>query len=369
MKFYDRTSYAVKHADIYSPKEFHVAWNNPDLVRLMGNELTFPPGEDVYQAINEVINKLNYYPEDITTNEQFRDKIAEYVGKPITAENITVGHGSMELIDVLYKAFLGLDDEVLVPTPEYSLYYKYAPLYGAKVIDVLPDGENFSYSADSYFKLITDKAKLIISSNPNNPTGNLLDRKTIQKLCETGKIILIDEAYGEFSNMSVCDLIKTYPNLIVFRTLSKAIGLAGIRFGYCVADPEIIGYMNQVRIIMNFSVIAQAVALATLENRDQIKATTNKIISNRNYLKSELSKINGFKLYPSQANFILISCHDAGISASELCDQLLKRGYLIRRFVKTRGFPGDEHFRITIGTYEEMKGIVEAIRSILQEKE
>jgi len=368
MNIIDRTSYAVKHAEVYLPKEFHTAWDNPKLVRLMGNELTFSPSQEIRQAILSVTDKLNYYPEDIATNEKIREKIAEYVGKPMTSANITIGNGSIELIDLVYKTFLCPGDEVLVPTPEYSLYFKYPPLYGAKVIDVLPDKDDFNYSTESFLKLITDKTKLIVASNPNNPVGTLLSRDTVQRLCETEKLILIDEAYIEFSNTSLYDLISTYPNLIILRTLSKAIGLAGIRFGYCLANPEIIEYMNRVRLIMNSSVIAQAVAMVALNHRDYIQETIKKIIENRNYLNSELQNIPEFKVYPSHANYVLIGCAKTGITATEFFEKLLQRGYLIRRFAKSRGFPGDEHFRISIGTSDEMKGVIREIHSILQEK-
>ena len=143
-------SKSAKTGEIYNLNHFRVGWQNPQLRRLMGNELVYPPSPKVIAAVQAIANCLNYYPEDALTAIELREKLAEYSGVPGRADWITCGNGSMEVIDMLYETFLDEGDEILISTPDYSPYARRVPLYGARVIDVLPIDEDFNYALESF---------------------------------------------------------------------------------------------------------------------------------------------------------------------------------------------------------------------------
>lgn len=363
MDLYQKTSKAVKVGEVYNLEHFDKAWANQSLRRLMGNELVYPPSPKVVQAVKDILDKANYYPEDITTDRMLRERLADYVDLKGKADWITVGNGSMEIIDMLYKAFLDDGDELLLPTPDYSPYSRRAPLYGAKVVDVLPV-EDFTYTLESFTRLLTPKTKMIFASRPNNPTGHSLKREVVTGLCETGRIVVIDEAYVEFSNDPAEDLLEKYPNLIISHTFSKAMGLAGVRLGFIVTNPEIIGYINRIRTPLNISLLAHVAGIAAVDDRAYIQANAKKVMEDREYLYQEVKKIPGLYPYPSTGNFVLINCKDSGFTATDFYERFLEAGYLVRSFVNGRGLPGNQFFRITIGTRQDVEGCLAVIRSM-----
>jgi histidinol-phosphate aminotransferase len=311
-----------------------------------------------------ILDKANYYPEDVLTDKILRSKLADYVGLDGMEDWITVGNGSMEIIDMLYKTFLDEGDEVLVPTPDYSPYARRAPLYGARVVNLQPS-EEFCYSADTFLSRTTPKTKMIFTSSPNNPTGYSLSQAVVKSLCASDNIVVIDEAYAEFARVSICDMVPNHPNLIVSRTFSKAMGLAGIRLGFVIANPEVIGYINRVRTPLNISLISHTAAIAAIEDRKYIEANVQCIIHDRDFLYLELSKLPGLRTFRSNGNFILLNCRETGKQATEYQEYFQEKGYLIRAFVNGRGLPGNEYFRITIGTHEDVLGVLKEMKLFL----
>jgi len=356
-----KISKAVKAGKLYNLEHFHNAWENEDLRRLMGNELLFPPSPRVIEAVTQFLPKMNYYPEDPATNKKLLQALADYAGVAGGADWVTLGNGSMEIIDMLPRTFLDPGDEVLLPCPDYSPYARRPLLYGGTIVDVVPDAD-FIYTLEDFTNKLTKMTKMIILSRPNAPAGNLLPREILISLLKLDVIVVVDEAYTEFSGESVVGLLEQHNNLIISRTFSKAIGLGGIRLGFVLSNPDMISYIERIRVPLNVSLLTQVAALAALEDADYIRNNVKKVIAARDMFSNQLAQISGVKVFPSQGNSVLINTHESGVSAEALQMHLLQAGYLTRNLSGGRGIPGDFFLRITIGTADDMHHVAALLR-------
>lgn len=357
-----KASKAARTAALYNLEHFHQAWNTPNIRRLMGNELLFPPSPRVISALMETLNQINYYPEDAGTHLPLREALAQYVGLPGKADWVTVGNGSMENIDMVPRAFIDDDDEILLPCPDYSPYARRPQIYGAKVVDVTPDA-HFNYTIEDFTAKLTPRTKMIILSRPNAPIGNMVSRDLVERLCQLDCIVVVDEAYTEFSQESVCDLVEKNENLLISRTFSKAMGLGGIRLGFLIAQPKLIEWINRVRVPINVSLLTQVAAIAAVEDEAYIRANTQKVIENRNYFFQAVSQVPGMQPIPSLGNFVMVNCKKTGKNGQFFYDALLKAGYLVRCFDNARGMPGEGFFRVTIGTRQDVEGVIDVLHT------
>ncbi len=362
MKF---ASKSAKVGEVYNLNHFRMGWQNQELRRLMGNELVYAPSPKVIEAVKNIADKLNYYPEDALTDLELREKLAEYSGLPGKAAWITCGNGSMEVIDMLYETFLDEDDEILISTPDYSPYARRVALYGAKVIDVLPCDEDFNYTLESFTSKITPRTKLVLISRPNNPDGHFVSRELIKGLLETGVMVAVDEAYVEFASDRVEDMLEQYENMIISHTFSKAMGLAGIRLGWIIAHPQVIELVNRIRTPLNIGLITHVAAIAAIEDKQYIEANVRQVKADRDWMFEEIKKIPGLRPIPSEANFVMIDSQESGIKGSEFFNYLLEQGYLTRSFINGRGLPGDRFFRITIGTHDDTVKVMDLIKQFV----
>lgn len=356
-------SKATRAGKLYNLEHFHTAWQAPELRRLMGNELLYPPSPHVIKAVQDAVPLLNYYAEDPGTARRLKEELAVYLGLDRDADWITLGNGSMEIIDMIPRTFLDEGDEVLLPSPDYSPYSRRPQLYGGRIVDVNPGSEDFCYTYDDYSRCLSPRTKMVILSRPNAPVGNMVMRELLERLLDLPLIVLVDEAYAEFSGQSICDLLAHYNNLIVSRTFSKAMGLGGIRLGFVAAQPEMIRYIERVRVPLNVGLIPQVAALAALEDADYIHQNTQKVIQTRDDFTEKASKIKGLKIYPSQGNSVLINCQESGKTAAYFVQKLLSAGYLVRDQSNSRGMPGEIYFRITIGTRQDMQAVIEILNT------
>jgi len=361
MKLLDKVSQAVHNSKLYNLGHFHEAWENPDVRRLMGNELLYPPSPQVIEAVQSMIPYINYYPEDAPTNKKLLTALADYVGIEGGSDWITLGNGSMEIIDMLPHVFINPGDEILLPAPDYSPYSRRPLIFGGKVVDIYPD-KDYVYSLDDFTSKITPKTKMVIMSRPNAPVGNLIDRGIIEKLCGSELIVVVDEAYAEFSEENVCDLVPKYENLIISRTFSKAMGLGGIRLGFIAAHPEVIGYVDRIRLPENISVLTQTAALAALEDIEYIKTNVKLVIKSRDWFQIEVGKIPGIKVFPSKGNSVLLNVDETGKTAEEFVNYIRENGYLVRNLSGGRNLPGKGFFRVTVGTQEDMESVAKFIK-------
>ena len=360
MKLTDKVSRAVNSSKFYDLGHFQEAWDNPNLRRLMGNEMLYPPSPQVMEAVQSMIPFVNYYPSDASSNVRLLKALAEYVGIEGGAEWVALGNGSMELIDMLPQTFINPGDEILLPAPEYTPYARRPLLFGAKIVDVIPD-KDFNYTLEDFTSKITSKTKMIILSRPNAPIGNMIARETVEQLCQTDCIVVVDEAYAEFSEQSVCDLVPKYQNLIISRTFSKAMGLGGIRLGFIIAQPEVVEYVNRIRVPENISVLTQAAAEAALKDAAYIRTNTRLVIQSREWFQDEMKKIGGIKVYRSLGNSVLLNVDGTGKTAKAFSDYLIQNNFFVRNLSGGRNMAGEGYLRVTVGTQTDMEMVAQLI--------
>ncbi|MCS7097723.1 MAG: histidinol-phosphate transaminase [Candidatus Methanomethyliaceae archaeon] len=285
--------------------------------------------------------------------------IAEDLG--IWEDEVIVGNGSDEIIDLIAKVFIrrGL---AFIIDPTFEMYKFYVELYGGKVKSILTD-ENFNLRADIVLSQIDD-VKAIFICSPNNPTGNQFKKDEIMKIIkEFNGLIILDEAYADFAPYSLIMDATKYNNLIVLRSFSKAYGLAGLRIGYAVSNNEIISYLKAAQSPYSVNSIAQEVCKLVLNNKQVFKSFIKSVIEERVYLTAELSMISGIKAYPSDANFILI--RSLALPSSYICEELKKHDILVR---DRSNLPLlDNCFRVTVGRKSDNMKFIEGLKRILEE--
>jgi histidinol-phosphate aminotransferase len=347
----------------YDTGDLLIAWSRPDLKRMMVNENPLPPSEKVLNAILEAAKLGNRYPDN---GPRIRAKIARHYD--LGPENVYISHGSSEIIDMAMRLFVTPGDEVLLPNPTFSLYGIRARAVGGTVVavDMTPD---LQYDVPAMLRAVTPRTKVIIVCTPNNPTGDFIPDDDLMKIVELGIPTLIDEAYLEYhpEHESKAHLIINYNHIIVAHTFSKAYGMAGIRFGYALADEKLIQYFRKIQIPWNASLLSIAAAEAALEEEEELKRKAAYTNAGVDYICKELSKIPGVKPYYSYGNYVLIDATAAGATGKEVVDYVFeKAGVILKYFAPLRGRNG--FFRISLGTHEENSLCVQSIRRFFENK-
>ena len=325
-------------------------------IRLADNENPYDFPDEVRDKIYQAIGKaeFNRYPD--TNAEQLREKLAVYAG--VSKENIMVGNGSDELILSSFLAF-GVGASFIVTTPTFSMYGIHGRVAGAREI-VIPRQPDFSLDVS---RLISAAAspdvKLMFLCNPNSPTGNITPTEVIEEiLANSNAVVVVDEAYSEFSGTSVSSLLGRYPNLVILRTFSKALSLAGLRVGYLLATDPLIQELYKVKPPYNLNSFSQAAAITVLENLHLFQTRVKAILIQREKLAYGLSQIPGTKVYPTVTNFILFH---PGLPSKLVYDGLVEREIQIR-------IPGDPALagclRVTVGTEKENNIFLAALKEI-----
>ena len=333
------------------------------VIKLNTNENPYPPSPKCRGILDNIdIAELRLYPN--TDSQIVRESVANKFGEyGIKAENVFVGNGSDEVLAICWQSFFEeknyTDKKVLVPSISYSFYPVYSQLYDVET-EKIPLKDDFTIDAGDYVG--RDNCGIAIA-NPNAPTSIALSLADVEKIVKGNpdSVVLIDEAYAAFKNEyeTAVTLVNKYPNLIVVKTLSKAYGLAGIRVGYAVGNKELIDGMMRVRDSFNsypVDRIAQKLAAAAIDDDAYYQECRMKIINTREWAVKELKEL-GFTVCESSANFVFAK--PSWIKAGELYAKLKERGILVRFFDKP--VIGD-YLRITIGTDEEMKGLISAIK-------
>lgn len=299
----------------------------------------------------------NRYPDPMQW--RLKEKVAEIKGVP--KECILLGNGSDEPIDLILRAFCEPGKEcMLTVDPTYGMYQVAAEINNVTCRKVKLTSD-FQIDMPAFLSQIDDTVKAIYLCSPNNPTGNSLNRKDIYQILDTFKgIVVVDEAYIDFSSLpSYTKDLSKYPNLVVFQTLSKAWGAAGIRLGMAFASPEIISVLNKIKYPYNVNQLTQEKALEILNNQETMKSQLTLILSERTRLQQELTAIPCVrKIYPTDANFILVDVGDADAVYQKLVDQ----GIIVRNRNKVVLCAGC--LRITVGTEEENTALLNALKNM-----
>jgi histidinol-phosphate aminotransferase len=323
------------------------------IVKLDGNENPYGCSPKVYQALANYPYYHNYPdPEQM----ELRTALEKYTG--LSRQHIVCGMGSDELIDLILRLFLEPGDEVINCPPTFGMYPFSTDVCGGKVVDVSRT-ENFDLNIAGVLKALSNRTKVIFVASPNNPTGNITTEQQIKELIETGKIVVVDEAYFEFSNVTVANLVPSYPNLVVLRTFSKWAGLAGLRIGYGIFPVEIAGYLMKIKQPYNANAAAQAAVLVSLADIEYLRANVARIVRERERLFGKLRELAWLKPHPSSGNFILCSLPRG--KANEIWQQLRRKGVFVRYF-GTSGLK--DCLRISVGRPEDTDALVKALEEV-----
>lgn len=283
----------------------------------------------------------------------------------VEAEAIAVNNGSDEFVDLLFKAFVNPGEEVVIIEPTFEIYSLIAKVAGARVKEALVKKEDFSLNVEKVLEALSSKVKLVFLCSPNNPTGVQYSLKEVREVAETFKgIVVVDEAYADFSELSVLKFALELENLLVSRSFSKVAGMAGLRIGYAVAHPSIIEMLRKVDLPFRVNAVAQKAASLVLEKWSVVEGFIRKVKEEREKLFNELSSLKGLKTYPSKANFILTRVVKEGLTSTQVRDFLMKMGIMVR----DRGhLPLLENcLRITVGTSEANAKLVDALRKVME---
>lgn len=351
----------MKPLSMYVSKHIDLAWKEPTLRRMMSNENPTPPSSIVVAAIKKYALMVNRYPDQGII---IRTKLAKMNGLS-SAENVVLGNGSSEIFDNIYRTFITPGDEVIQQTPCFGIYKLRTELLGGKIVSVpmIYKDKKFLYDVGGILKVVTKKTKIITIANPNNPTGNFMDSEDFVRIAKTGIPFVIDEAYIEYAGFqkSQMHLIKKYKNVIITRTLSKAYGLAGLRFGYLLAHKDVAMKIAAALLPWNVGTIPMWVALAALSDRKGLKERVKINNIERTFLMKSLSDVPGLVAFPSEANYILFDAGPSGKKGADIVAYAQKKGIILRGEKPKYGSEG--WFRVTIGTKAENKRFVKVLRS------
>ena len=295
---------------------------------------------------------LNLYPDDNYT--QLKEAIVNYIGCKI--ENISVGNGSSELLDLCVKTFVDTNELILSLDPTFSMYSIYAKIVNSRYIGA-GEGNDFIINVDDVIKSIKENnPNLTIICNPNNPTGTTIKREDVLRIVKsTDNVVIVDEAYMEFSNESVVDEIENYDNLIVVKTMSKAFSMAGIRTGYLIANEELVKTIEKVRPPYNLNSISALLATKALKQKDKMLSYVENLKVEREKIYEKLIDM-GVKAYKSGANFVFFSS-----KVDNLAEKLIDNDVLIRKF----GGKLDNYYRVTVGSPKENETFLDAMKKIV----
>ncbi|MFO7556926.1 MAG: histidinol-phosphate transaminase [Desulfobacterales bacterium] len=326
-----------------------------DSIKIASNENPLGPSPMAVEAIKKAMVKLNRYPDG--SGYDLIRKISDYIG--LSPQNIVLGNGSDEIIGMLAFAMLQPGDEAILPNPSFLMYE--IMVRGSGAMPIFVPLTSFCIDLEEIKKKITSKTRMIFLCNPNNPTGTIFSKKNFENFIREippEVIVVVDEAYIEFVRDQNCaksiEYIDNDRPLITLRTFSKAYGLAGLRIGYGVMPAEIAGILNRIRLPFNASSLAQAGAVAALEDSVFLKKVISLIHEGLDFLYDALERRN-IKYFPTQANFFLVDVHK---DADEIYEKMLRQGVIVRS-MKSYGYPN--YIRINVGLHEENVRFLKAL--------
>jgi histidinol-phosphate aminotransferase len=327
------------------------------LIKLNSNENPYGPGPVVLKALGDHNNYNNYPDVDSTA---LRTALSAYTG--LDSRFIVLSHGSNELINLLWHIFLSVGDNIICCTPTFSLYTFVTTFCGAYVLEV-PRTADYEVDIDAIMAALTPETKLITLCSPNNPTGNPVSETDVLALLDTGRIVVVDEAYVEFSHQSrgLADLVPRYRNLVILRTFSKWAGLAGLRIGYGLLPEWIVRYMRRAQCPFEVNVAGHIAAIATLNNLEYPMSNVRRIIKERERLFNMLAAQPFLEPIPSQGNFILAHVSD-DLKVEQIRAAVESYGVLLRYF--PHPYLSD-FVRVTVGRPEHTDVLATALAQVM----
>lgn len=333
----------------------------PDCVKLDANENPFSWPEGMREQVFNDAIALNRYPDGGAL--ELKQALSRYTGIP--AEGILTGNGSDELIQLIMTTFGGEKKAVALHPPTFSMYWAAAQVTSTDIVEVpLLAGADFEVrlDVDGILEVAArPEVHIIILCNPNNPTGTLYPQEDIMRIVkESGKIVIVDEAYAEFSGETVMGQIQNNPNLIVMRTFSKAFGMAALRLGYLLGQPSTIELLNRARQPFNVNTMTQRAGVLALEYLEDYNEQIRSLVQETQIIYETLKGISGIKVFPTGANFVLFQPENPDVVYQEL----IKQGYLVRNMGNLPVL--GKALRMSAGLPEENRRLLEVLRKILR---
>ena len=332
-----------------------------EVVKMASNENPLQTSPRALEAMRAELERVFMYPEG--SSPALRAALAaKYRVDPA---QIVVGTGGDQVIAMVAEAFVNEGEEVIVPVPSFKTFESSTAIMGGRLVGVPVREEGLTLDLSAMLAAVTERTKLIFLCNPNNPTGTIVRRREVESFLERVPghcLVVFDEAYFEYADdpdyPDGLDYVRQGRNVMVIRTFSKVYGLAGLRIGYAVGPPEIMNILSRVLPPFPANRVAQAGALAALDDEDFVQEVLRVNRQGREYLQTELEKM-GMTCFESQANFLFV---DVGRDAAALSAELLPRGFIVR---PGGGWGRPTFFRITIGTMDENKRFIAALRELV----
>ena len=335
----------------YIPAEVMVSANEN------ASDVPFEIRREVERAVRKVA--FNRYPDPLAND--LRDMIAEANG--LDRDQVIIGNGGDELLFGIALAWGGPGRTFLNFPPTFTVYKNNAQLTNTEIVNI-PRRADFSLDEDAIIERLSHgDIDFTIVTSPNNPSGNMASNELVERMCEASDtLVMVDEAYFEFSRYTARPLLDRYENLVILRTFSKAFSLAGVRVGYLLGSEQAVRVFKKVRQPYSVDAVSQAIARVIFENRAQFEKVINQIIEERGQLISALNAMEGVEAFPSESNYVLFRMAE-DVDAGTIWQQLLDRGVLIRDFSRTPGL--ERCLRVSIGSPEENARFLSELQDIL----
>lgn len=324
------------------------------LVKLNANENPYGPSPLAKKAARNAF--FQYYPS--SEYKELRRLLAKY--NKVDAKQIVVGSGSDEIIDLLLRLTLDKGEKVIIAPPTFGMYEAFTKLNGGLVISI-PRNRDYSLNVKEIFRRINKEVKIIFLCNPNNPTGILAPLVEIEMLLQSKKLVVVDEAYFEFSKQTALPLLKKYNNLIILRTLSKWAGLAGLRIGYAIMNGLLALKIKKLMPPFTVNVAAERAAIATLEDLSFAQKTIAKIISERERMYEELSLMPSIHTYQSYGNYVFLKVNNK--VAYQKMKNAFEENKIALRYYDAPLTP--KGVRITIGKPKQNNKVIKIIKGVM----
>ena len=328
-------------------------------IKLASNENPLGPSLKAVEAIRTALPKMNRYPD--ANGFYLKEKLSHKLG--VKSDNIFLGNGSDEIIQLIAQAFLRTGEEAIMGDPAFSFYQMVVTAAGGKEVKV--PLKDFSYDLFSMAAYINSQTKLIFINIPLNPTGTIIKKEDFDKFLEqipSDIILVLDEAYAEYvtdeSFPNSLEYLDKRKGIFILRTFSKIYGLAGLRIGYGIAQSQLINCLNKIKGPFNTNALAQAAALAALDDEDHLKRSLANNQEGLTYLYGELSKM-GIEYLPTQANFFLIKI---GENARAIYEALLQEGVIVRAMT---GYGLKHYLRVSVGLPSENERFIKSLRKVM----